>query len=434
MSVEIVSDFADVRPLEPKLGLGSAPAPLPEFKRYTPRTGHPDWLTLMAEADELVSELGPRLRTPERLGHELRRRVAAFKTTGTNYLLNWRRNRKGREDLLPLYFIWTTTRACNFSCTYCDDHQSHKYPDLPNDDVLDTEAGKKLLRIMRTRTPSVYFAGGEPMVRKDLAELTRYAQELKYYPIIVNTNGSLIDKRLKQPDWADWLANTDILVVSLDGFHLDTLRKVWVFKRPEVVIRNLLLLWRLTRKMGVKLMVNTVIDPNDIESARDVLDFANDMGIWFCPVPMNVGPRIHPDLPKSQEYRALADTILARKKAGHRISGSLRMNQRMLRSAPLDCRNTLKPHVDFDGRVVWPCKSTMNVSPEYVDVLRHDNVDDLFGAAGRRVSPHDFHGPAVNQCGGDCNWAQNYTTDAYVHGLNNPLSLLGEVTEFLSRR
>ena len=434
MSVDVITDFIGTQ-RRPDSGVsGSPPAGLPEFRFYLPRPGHPDWQTLMSEADEMVSELAPRLQLPERGRRELRRRLAAFKTTGSNFLLNWRRNRKAREDLLPLYFIWTTTRACNFSCVYCDDHQSHKYPDLPNDDVLDTAAGKRLLKVMRTRTPSVYLAGGEPMVREDLAELTRYARELKYYPIIVNTNGSLVHSRLKKAEWADWLANTDIIVVSLDGLRLEGLRDLWVFKRPETVIRNLLFLWRLADRMGVKLMVNTVIDPSDLESARDVLDFANDMGIWFCPVPMNVGSRIHPDLRNNPEYRALAETILARKRSGHRISGSLRMNERMLRSQPFNCRNTLKPHIDYDGRVVWPCKSTMNVSPEYVDVLEHDSVDDLFDAACKRVSPHDFHGPASNQCGGDCNWAQNYTTDAYVHGLNQPLSLLGEVTEFLSRR
>ena len=78
-----------------------------------------------------------------------------------------------REDLLPLYFIWTTHRTCNFSCTYCDDHRGSKYPDLPDDDTLDTEQGRRLLRVMRSRASSVYFAGGEPTLRKDLPELVR---------------------------------------------------------------------------------------------------------------------------------------------------------------------------------------------------------------------------------------------------------------------
>ena len=41
--------------------------------------------------------------------------------------------------------------------------------------------------------------------------------------------------------------------------------------------------------------------------------------------------------------------------------------------------------------------------------------------------------PAANQCGAECNWAQNYTTDAYAHGLEHPASLLRDVIEFVSR-
>ena len=43
------------------------------------------------------------------------------------------------------------------------------------------------------------------------------------------------------------------------------------------------------------------------------------------------------------------------------------------------------------------------------------------------------HGPGPDQCGANCNWAQNYTTDAYHHGLEHPLSLVGEVASFLKR-
>ena len=74
------------------------------------------------------------------------------------------------------------------------------------------------------------------------------------------------------------------------------------------------------------------------------------------------------------------------------------------------------------------------MAPEYVNVLDYDNVDDLYKAACRRIDPTRFHGPAKNQCGGDCNWAQNYTTDAYVHGLEHPSSLLMDIFDFVARR
>ena len=215
--------------------------------------------------------------------------------------------------------------------------------------------------------------------------------------------------------------------MSLDALDIETLQKMWVYRKVEDVLRNLLVLRELATEMRVKLMVNTVIQPGGIAAARDFLDFANDLGIWFCPVPMNTGPTINGALHQDPEYRGLTDLILARKREGYRISGSRRMNERLLSSAPLDCRNTLKPHVNFDGTLVWPCKATVDVDPIHVDVLNYPNVDALYEDASRMISPTQFQ----RRCGASCNWAQNYTTDAYVHGLRHPTSLAGEVVEFL---
>ncbi len=411
--------------------LTKVPGSLPEFNLYQPRAGHPDWPRLATEASELAAELRPRLRKPEGGLRHQRRRASAIATTARNYLTNRKRARSGREDLYPLYFIWTMLRACNFECTYCDDHMGNKYPDMPDEGVLDTEQGKQLLRVMRSRTPSVYFAGGEPTLRKDLPELTQEAHDLNYFPITINTNGSTLDRLLKKKNWENWLAQMDIIIVSLDALELDVLSRLWVYPKAEDVVRNLLLLRELSEEMGFKLMVNTVVQPGGVQHAQDVLDFVNDMGIWMCTVPMNEGAVVSDGFSGDSEYAKFARTLLERKKQGYLVTGSVRMNERLLDGAPLNCRNSVKPHIDFDGSLVWPCKATVNVKPEHINVLDFNNVEDLYDHACRQVDPTRFHGPAKNQCGGNCNWAQNYTTDAYVNGLIHPTHLLGEIADFL---
>lgn len=410
------------------------PRPLPEFRAYRPRPGDPDWPRLAAEAHTLAAELLPTLDRPEPALALQRRRAAAYLTAARNFLENRRRSHAGREDLLPLYFIWTMLRACNFSCSYCDDHQGRKYPDLPAKGALDTARGKRLLEVMRSRTPSVYFAGGEPTARNDLPELTRAARDLDYFPILINTNGSLVARQLARPGFRSWLADTDVVIVSLDGLELSRLGRLWDTEAPHTVLRNLLLLRELAGPMRFKLMVNCVIEPGQIAEAEAVLDLANDLGIWFAPVPMNTGPRITGGLRGEPVYEAFCVKVLARKREGHRIVGSERLTSRLLGAAPLDCRNTLKPHVDFDGTLAWPCKAAVNVAPERVDVLAFEDVDALYAHARTLVEPTRFHGPAKNQCGADCNWAQNYTTDAYAHGLRQPWSLAGEVLELVRSR
>jgi MoaA/NifB/PqqE/SkfB family radical SAM enzyme len=402
-----------------------------ELRRYQPRAGHPDLPRLAAEASALADRLRPGLERPRRGPAELGRRVRSYATAARSYLRNRRLARRGRHDLWPLYFIWTTLRRCNFACEYCDDHRGRKYPDLSDEGVLDTAAGRRLLEIMRTGTSSVYFAGGEPTLRKDLPELARHARDLGYYPIVLNTNGSLIDRLLAQPRWRGFLADVDVVVVSLDALDLGVLDRLWVTRDAERVVRNLLLLRELAAEQRFRLVVNAVIQPGRVRHARDVLDLAADLGIGFCPVPMNVGPQVHGGLSSDPEYPALVEEILARKRAGQDIAGSLRMNQRLLASAPLDCRNTLKPHIDFDGRLAWPCKASVNVPPEWIDVLGFEDVASLWAHATARRDPTGFQGPGPAQCGASCNWAQNYTTDAYVHGLLHPGSLVAEVRRFL---
>jgi MoaA/NifB/PqqE/SkfB family radical SAM enzyme len=348
-------------------------------------------------------------------------------TAARSFAENRRRARAGREDLLPLYFIWTTHRGCNFLCSYCDDHRGRRYPELPPEGALDTAGGRRLLSVMRTRASSVYFAGGEPTLRKDLPELTRLARDLDYFPIIVNTNGSALGRQLALPSWGTFLADVDILVVSLDGLDLPWLARTWGYDRPEEVTEALLLLRELAGPMRFKLVVNTVIQPGAIEQARDVLDLACDLGIWFSPVPQNEGPGVVGGLQGDLAYQALSRLILRRKAEGHRINGSSRLNRRLLGSEPLACRNTLKPHVDHDGSLFWPCKAAAAAEPLRVDVLAFDHVDDLWDHCARQVDPRGFS----ERCGARCNWAQNYSTDAYAHGLLHPLSLLGEVAEFL---
>ena len=404
-----------------------APGSLPELRLYQPRPGHPDLPKLAARARARAAALLPALEPARSPLADARRRAKSLATAAQSYAENQRRARAGREDLLPLYFIWTTHRACNFSCTYCDDHRGQKYPDLPRDGQLDTRGGEKLLRVMRTRAPSVYFAGGEPTLRADLPALTRYARDLDYYPLIVNTNGSALGKQLELPAWRTFLADIDQVVVSLDGLELDWLSRTWGYARPEDVLETLLVLRELSGPLRFKLVVNTVIQPGRLDQARDVLDLACDLGIWFTPVPQNQGPGVVAGLAGDAGYEALVRLILARKAEGHRIHGSARLLERLLRGAELVCRNTLKPHVDHDGTLFWPCKASVARPPVRLDVLEFEHVDDLWAHACALEDPRGFSA----RCGATCNWAQNYSTDAYAHGLLHPLSLLSEVAELL---
>ena len=105
---------------------------LPEFRYYRPRAGHPDWPRLQAEALEIAQRVRPSLEPPQTGWREQRRRLRSYATAARNFAVNRRRARAGREDLLPLYFIWTLLRTCNFHCDYCDECTNRsRYSGIP---------------------------------------------------------------------------------------------------------------------------------------------------------------------------------------------------------------------------------------------------------------------------------------------------------------
>jgi len=422
-----------------KLSLGRSEG-LPPFKLYVPREGHPDFANCFEEARELAAKIRPVIRRSSEIStfervRDVRRKASALAKAGENFVINRRRVRKDDHALRPLYVIWTMLNDCNFRCRYCDNHQGDAYFDLPDPARLDTELGKRLLEVMRTGTSAIYWCGGEPTLREDLPELLDHAWKLGYFPNMINTNGSLIHQRLTKPEWRNFLWQMDIVIVSLDGLNLQKLNKIWGIKKARQVVVNLLLLRELAREIKFKLVINTVITPESIDEAAAVLDLACDLGVWYVPVPENLRHEPNRALLADPSYVALADRILARKKAGYRLVGSSRLEQ-LLFARNYRCFTALKPHVWSNGELCWPCRASANVKPVNLNLPAYRSFDEAYAAGRKLVNPDFFHGPAENQCGGECAWAQNYTTARYMEGIRHPVKggILQEIFDFAFRR
>lgn len=77
-------------------------------------------------------------------------------------------------DQSPFLIIWEMTRACPLSCIHCE--TSAQRDPLPGE--LTTQEGKKLIDdVAEMGCPILIFSGGDPLQRKDLFELVRYAHE-----------------------------------------------------------------------------------------------------------------------------------------------------------------------------------------------------------------------------------------------------------------
>jgi len=73
----------------------------------------------------------------------------------------------------PFLVVWDITYACNLKCKHC--YATAGKP-LPNE--LTTEEAKRAIdNLDRAGVPIIAFSGGEPLVRPDIFELSRYAAD-----------------------------------------------------------------------------------------------------------------------------------------------------------------------------------------------------------------------------------------------------------------
>ncbi len=108
--------------------------------------------------------------------------------------------------------VWNVTRRCNLKCVHCYSGSE----DRDYEDELSFEEGKALIDdLAEFGSPVILFSGGEPLVRRDILDLIRYAAE-KGRRAVLSTNGTLITEalagRLKE-------LGLSYVGISLDGLE-----------------------------------------------------------------------------------------------------------------------------------------------------------------------------------------------------------------------
>jgi Predicted Fe-S oxidoreductases len=115
------------------------------------------------------------------------------------------------EDKKPVV-VWNVTRRCNLKCIHCYSNSQN----IHYSDELNTNEGKELISDLASfGCPVILFSGGEPLMRKDLPELIRFAVD-KGVRVVISTNGTLITKNMASIFGKIGLS---YIGVSLDGME-----------------------------------------------------------------------------------------------------------------------------------------------------------------------------------------------------------------------
>jgi MoaA/NifB/PqqE/SkfB family radical SAM enzyme len=171
----------------------------------------------------LTRALRASLRDPALAGFLLRTYFRQFRA-------RWVRSRGERAGLqVPPYLIASVTSRCNLRCQGCYANAHHRGSGL---ELTTSEWRRVLTEAEELGVSVVVMAGGEPLTRPDLLELTRDHPRM-LFPVF--TNGLLID----EPIVRELRRQRQVIpVLSLEGFEkeTDSRRGLGVYTRLQATI------------------------------------------------------------------------------------------------------------------------------------------------------------------------------------------------------
>jgi len=261
----------------------------------------------------------------------------------------------------PFLVVWDVTYACNLKCKHC-----YASAGEPLKDELTTEEAKQVIdKLDRASVPIIAFSGGEPLVRKDILELAKYANDKGIY-VAVATNGTLITEEKAREMKESGIQFTQI---SLDGASAEThdsFRGInGVYEKTIQGIKNCV-------NEGFFVNIATTATKYNYKEIPKIMDLCEELGVnWFMLynfVPTGRGAFISEnDLTPSQREQLLNE-LWRRLKNGGKVS--------VLSTAPQFARVALEAEVGKNEKIV----PTHFFNPQLSDKLV--NLAEFVGGCG----------------------------------------------------
>ncbi|MDI3501894.1 MAG: hypothetical protein PWR13_99 [Archaeoglobi archaeon] len=168
----------------------------------------------------------------------------------------------------PFLVVWDVTYGCNLKCEHC-----YATAGKMMENELTTEEALNIIdQLSRAGVVALAFAGGEPLMRKDIYELCSYASSKNMY-VAIATNGTMITE-----DVARKLEESGVkyVEVSIDGSKAeihDRFRGVeGAFERAIEGIRNL-------TKTNIQTAIAITVTRENFHDFDNVVDLALELGV-----------------------------------------------------------------------------------------------------------------------------------------------------------
>ncbi len=201
--------------------------------------------------------------------------------------------------------VYNCTRRCNLKCVHCYSSSA----DIEYEDELTTDEAKAMIdSLTRLGSPVILFSGGEPLMRRDLPELMRYAKDAGLR-VVISTNGTMLTD--------EFLATAKDIGLSYIGVSLDGLREVNdKFRGVEGAFDKALDGIRRTMKHGIKAGLRFTINKRNAREIDGIFDLMADERIpricFYHLVYSGRGSKLREEDLTNEETREVVDLIIDR--------------------------------------------------------------------------------------------------------------------------
>lgn len=175
-------------------------------------------------------------------------------------------------SFIPKIVVWNTTSRCNLSCQHCY-FEATNTGDL--NELTQSEAQDFIKDLAELKVPVLLFSGGEPLLRKDIFELGRFAKDRGIRPVL-STNGTLITEAV-----AEGIKDAGFSYV---GISLDGMEEVndW-FRQEKGAFSKAISGIRNCQKIGLKVGLRFTITRDNFRELGHIFDIIETESIpRFC--------------------------------------------------------------------------------------------------------------------------------------------------------
>ncbi len=174
----------------------------------------------------------------------------------------------------PLWVLLELTHKCPLECTYC-----YNQLDFANTkDGMSKEDWFKVLDETRALgAVQLGISGGEPLLNKDIVEIVRYANDLKFYTNLI-TSGVGGEKGVLKK-----LKEAGLKTVQL-GIQSHDENTMTLITNNKLAMKDKIAFAKEVKELGMQLIVNTCITRQNIEQVGEIIEFCDELGANYLEI------------------------------------------------------------------------------------------------------------------------------------------------------